>query len=362
MKQIIKLFSVLILSTIVKASSNWVPTTMGDIITFVASVPFNEKSTLTSYKANYNAGESIWIQIDDKRNINSYPKDWIGIYPKNSNNDWDNVLDWKFVKDKSDTQFGGHNWYEFDGLSEGAYEARVFFRNPYRIEASYAFTVKRNNVGNARIILIGDSTVYNTVHGERGWGTALIDYMYKRTLYNRARAGSSTKSFRKDSPSSEHDWKHTKELMKGPCSNNGSFLLIQFGHNDENIHATYNYAKPGRNEAYYNGLKEFVHEARMQGVTPVLVTPVSRLFVNNRTHKNYVETMKYLAEDANVLLLDLEEKSYKEFGKYSNNKKLRTKFGHDDKAHFNPVGAHIIAGWVKELACKKSQNLCSQFK
>jgi len=230
MKQMIKLFLMLMLSTIVNASNSWIPIVMGDITTFSPSVSidtvvnsypvnatvsvnvngtlsnkkdwigifkkgtqkkwgnqiawnfvdgksrvaltrnklpmpagayevalfFNNslnkveatatfdvytKPTLTSYRASYSVGEPAWIKIHNKRDIHAHPEDWIGIYPKNSNNDWGNVLGWTWVKDESPAQSGEHDWYKFDGLAVGDYEARLFFDNTYHLEAKTAFKI-----------------------------------------------------------------------------------------------------------------------------------------------------------------------------------------------------------------------------
>jgi hypothetical protein len=62
-------------------------------------------------------------------------KDWMGIYAVDDNTDWKNVIDWSWAKDESDSL------YEFLDLDDGNYEARFFFNNTYKTEASVPFIV-----------------------------------------------------------------------------------------------------------------------------------------------------------------------------------------------------------------------------
>ena len=76
---------------------------------------------------------------------NSYGdrQDWVGIYPKGASNEWKNVLSWKYTDGIKD--FGK---LLLTGLSNaGEYEARLFYRNSYNVEAVVPFKVKDlNNV------------------------------------------------------------------------------------------------------------------------------------------------------------------------------------------------------------------------
>ncbi len=212
---------------------------------------------------------------------------------------------------------------------------------------------------NAKIFIIGDSTVHNDSQGEMGWGSKLGTYMqHPNNAFNRARSGSSSKTYKYDS-ASHHDWSTTKTMMQDADTSHGAYLFIQFGHNDEKD--GYTYTQPGRYNSYYTELEVYVDQARDLGFTPVLITPVSRQYVGSRTHGEYPQTMKDLASDKGVLLLDLEYKSYLEFKKYPSDAALQEVFHYDDGTHFNPNGAAIVAGWVKELACQKDQTLCGQF-
>jgi len=321
----------------------------------VAQEGQNNPVSISTNKAVYSPNESISITLSNMLGDN---KDWIGIYPVGSDNSWGNVRAWKW------TEGIINGTITLSGLEAGEYEARAFFNNSYHLETIDTFSVVANNGGDddgeAKIFIIGDSTVHNTSVGEMGWGSKLGTYMHiPANVSNRARSGASSKSYKYES-ASHHDWTYTKGLINQADLTNGAYLFIQFGHNDAKD--DYRYTEPGRHNSYYNELKAYVDQARGLGVIPVLITSVNRQYVGSRTHGQYPQTMRYLAEDENVILLDLEYKSFIEFKKYDSDAALQNVFSYDDGTHFNPTGAGIVAGWVKELACQKNQTLCSQFK
>jgi len=180
-------------------------------------------------------------------------------------------------------------------------------------------------------------------------------------LYNRAAYGKSSKSYK------EEKWESTKEFIKGKDNTKGAYLLIQFGHNDR--WQKYNSStKPGKGKSFYNQLKGYVTWAKDNNIKPVLITPVEERRKNTGLFA-YADTMRILAEDEGVTLLDLENKSLDEYAKYGNieaqNKMLSYKMddGKYDNTHFSPKGAEIVAGWVKELICDSNEEkLCEQFK
>ena len=231
--------------------------------------------------------------------------------------------------------------------------------------------IASNVDSNKAIFIIGDSTVKNDGenkpnHPERGWGELLGSYMKTPSnIHNEALSGASTKSFK--NPGREENWYKTKSVIENTDLSNGGYLLIQFGHNDESD-AVDLHTEPGRGNSFYNNLKFYVNEAKNLGLIPVLITPVSRMNKNagkdlNEWHKEYDTTVKNLAEDENILLLDLLNKSWNEFNKYRDSDALKEAFAYDDLTHFSPKGAKIVAGWVKDLACESGDNsLCEQFK
>ena len=76
-------------------------------------------------------------------------KDWIGIYPIGSNNEWKNVVSWKWTEGK------GVDWTKFTlpKVSKvGEYEARAFFKNSFISKGkSQSFKVTLSNEGKTEL-------------------------------------------------------------------------------------------------------------------------------------------------------------------------------------------------------------------
>ena len=96
---------------------------------------------LSTNKKRYNVGENITVNIRNQAQDN---KNWIGIYPKNASNDWGNVLEWAWTKGKTTVTLDG-------GINDGEYEARLFYKNSFKLEAKHGFSVENNGNGNEYI-------------------------------------------------------------------------------------------------------------------------------------------------------------------------------------------------------------------
>jgi pectinesterase len=116
-----------------------------------------------------------------------------------------------------------------------------------------------------RVILVGDSTMA----ARTGYGDALCAlFTPDVTCINLARGGRSSKSFRADG-----SWDRVKALLVERPDNRDTYVLIQFGHNDQ----------PGKAERSTDLATEFpanitryADEVRRTGARPVLVTPLTR--------------------------------------------------------------------------------------
>jgi len=213
----------------------------------------------------------------------------------------------------------------------------------------------------ANIFLVGDSTVHNDGRNFllQGWGDKIHELVKNKVnLVNRARAGSSSQSYINDI-GQRRNWNYIKGKMEDADKTHGAYLLIQFGHNDEHEEDS----QPGRGNSFYKHLKFYTDMAIDLNVTPVLVTSVSRSYKNDISHEGYHQTVRALAEDKNILLLDLQHKSWTEFNKKTSDADVHRDFGFEDIEHFNSKGALIVANWIKELICNSEDlALCSQFK
>lgn len=272
-----------------------------------------------------------------------------------------------------------------------------------------------------KIFLIGDSTMHihsseyllNTVRMTcgtdnpenilTGWGDELHHYAKNPSnIINRARAGSSSVSYRTDE-NYDNDkfginrhWTHTKALMEIEDS---GILLIQFGTGNENNHAPKNtdYDNDGdidrddeilrralRKNNYEEAMGNYIKEARDIGFTPILLSPpdsrikgTAAAGTHPHTREEFPGYIRQLGITHGVTVLDLNAKSNQEFAKLTDAELLRD-FGDCaknqgrgtiDRTHYEPQGARTVAGWVKELACATTVGdndndkklLCEQF-
>ncbi len=204
------------------------------------------------------------------------------------------------------------------------------------------------------IWLCGDSTMSSKekrAYPETGWGMPFV-YFWDSTVKveNLAKNGRSTKTFL-----SEKLWQKVADGAQ-----EGDYVFIQFGHNDEAKDKGERYATP---DTFRMNLKRFVRDARAKKAIPVLFTPVSRRRFDNEgraleTHKEYSAYVKEVAETEKVLFIDLDTKSrelYQQLGKETS-KLLFLQLkpgehpnypdGKEDNTHFNELGARLIAQLV----------------
>lgn len=207
-----------------------------------------------------------------------------------------------------------------------------------------------------KIIWIGDSTVaFNRADTfpQTGMGQEFNRYCKQEiAVLDFAQNGASTKSFYNGG------W-FAPALA---AMEEGDFLFIQFGHNDE---------KPDEERrtepytTYQEWLLRYINIAREHGVHPVLITPLSRrLFREDGTiessHGEYPEAMTALGRQEGVPVIPLTEKSrllyeqtgdqpsrrwfmYFPAGIYENYME-----GKQDNTHLHCEGAVKMAGLVAE--------------
>jgi len=407
MKQnnIIKLVLLLLLySVFTNAKTNWAPIVMGDITTFAPYAKTNTpqaKNTISSIEASHSESYlhlkmngsfmkgshgSFFIDADndaqtgysnspvkgaeylvDDNALYRYPDDakdweWDKISPDVSTEKTSTTITSKIPLNMMDTM---HTIKYIAGVATSDWKERSKYNH------MEAYVLNENVPAVAKIFVIGDSTVHNNelYHpGQKGWADkkALGSYMKEDSnLYNKAKYGASSKSYK------EKKWESTKKSINENKDNTkGAYLLIQFGHNDRWPQPN-SITKPGRGKSFYIQLKEYVTWAKENYVKPVLITPVQERVRKEKREllAKYAETMRFLAEDEGVTLLDLEKKSLVEYAKYGNIEAQHKKVSgmknakEYDITHFSAKGAEIVAGWVKELICDSNEEkLCEQFK
>ena len=190
---------------------------------------------------------------------------------------------------------------------------------------------------------------------ETGWGMPFANFWDSTVqVVNLAKNGRSTKTF-----ITENLW---QQVLDG--AQEGDFVFIQFGHNDEVESKKGSYTTPAE---FKSNLTKFINEARALKTIPILLTPVSRrnfdsLGVAQETHKAYSQLVKEVADAENVLFIDADAKSrelYQSFGKDNSTLLfLHLKAGEHpnypegkiDNTHFSELGARLIAQMIlKEL-------------
>jgi lysophospholipase L1-like esterase len=211
-----------------------------------------------------------------------------------------------------------------------------------------AFTMPPQKV---KVWLIGDSTMSikeTKASPETGWGMPFA-YMFDSSVVvdNRAKNGRSTKSFM-----AEGLWQPVVDHL-----NEGDYVFIQFGHNDEGKEKVGRYTTPDEFKA---NLVKYVTETKSKKAIPVLITPVSRRTFDDKgqikeSHPVYADAVREVAKQLNVPLIDLDEKSkvlLQQFGPENSkylfnyleaNEHPNYPEGRQDNTHFNELGARKMA-------------------
>jgi len=154
-----------------------------------------------------------------------------------------------------------------------------------------------------RFILVGDSTMASN----SGYGDALCARISRSdTCINLAKGGRSSGSFR-----AEGRWDEVQGLLRGSAAYRATYVLIQFGHNDQP-------GKPGRSTdlatEFPVNMARYAQEVKALGGVPVLVTPLTRRTFKTGVLENnllpWADVVRKVAAQENAPLLDLNAKSH----------------------------------------------------
>ncbi|NIA57716.1 hydrolase [Massilia sp. TW-1] len=166
-----------------------------------------------------------------------------------------------------------------------------------------AATVQAAEPKPVRFILVGDSTMART----SGYGNAFCErVIVADTCLNLARAGRSSASFR-----GEGRWDEVQGLLRGAAAYRATYVLIQFGHNDQP-------GKPGHStdlaSEFPANMMRYARDVRALGGVPVLVTPLTRRnFVDGVLDNNlrpWADAALKVGRQEHVAVLDLNADSY----------------------------------------------------
>ena len=188
------------------------------------------------------------------------------------------------------------------------------------------------------VFLVGDSTVTDQPY-EPGasWGQMLPRFLPGVAVANHAESGETMKSF-------ISGLRLAKVLSQ---VRTGDYLFIQFGHNDEKKQWPQTYADAATTYKAY--LRVYIAEARLRGVTPVLVTSMQRRNFDGtgrirNTHGDYPQAVREVANEENIAVIDLERMSvafYEALG--PDRAPLAFSAGGKDITHHNNYGAYELA-------------------
>jgi len=201
-----------------------------------------------------------------------------------------------------------------------------------------------------RIFMCGDSTMDSYGYDYKkasdpetarlsGWGEEFGKYfdMNKAVVENHALSGSNTKSFYEDNLL----WQRMKPNFK-----EGDYVLIQFGHNDQDDLTI---------DEYKEYLEKMVEEAKEVKAIPVFITSINRMkYVNGKftdTLGDYPKTMKDIATELDVPVIDMHAKTAQwltQIGENEAMKYFRYSREGTDYTHLNTIGARKIASMVVE--------------
>lgn len=153
-----------------------------------------------------------------------------------------------------------------------------------------------------RIILVGDSTMAV----KSGYGPGFCaDVASAVTCINMAKGGRSSGSYR-----AEGSWAQVMEQLKVNTGFKDTYVLIQFGHNDQP-------GKPGRSTdlatEFPVNMSRYVEDVKSTGAKAVLVTPLARRsFRDGQLHNDlepWAAAARKVASDESVPVLDLNAES-----------------------------------------------------
>jgi lysophospholipase L1-like esterase len=192
------------------------------------------------------------------------------------------------------------------------------------------------------LFIAGDSTVSDQAFEPfSSWGQMLPRFFGPGVVIaNHAESGETLRSF-----VGERRLPKLESLMRP-----GDFLLIQFGHNDQKETGP----GVGAFTTYKADLERFVADAKARGVTPVVVTPVSRrtFGADGRIENSlgdYPEAVRRVAREQGIACIDLNAMSaalYEALGPEATKALFPNVNGNIEATHHDDFGSYEMAKCV----------------
>ncbi len=210
------------------------------------------------------------------------------------------------------------------------------------------------------LFIVGDSTVHNPGHGERGWGDVIGSYFEtnKIRVENHALGGRSSRTF-----ITQGWWDVVLKASKP-----GDFVLLQMGHNDggplddpnrargtirslgEETKDIYNplMKKPETVHTYGWYLRKYISDAHAHGMTLILCTPIphcpqAQVKAGDVEKSIYVEMSTAVAKDQKVPFINLNQITMSNYAHMTPQEIKEKYFTAADNTHTSPAGAEVNA-------------------
>jgi len=231
------------------------------------------------------------------------------------------------------------------------------------------------------LFIVGDSTVHNPGHGEKGWGDVIGKNFdpAKIRVENHALGGRSSRTF-----ITQGYWDKVLAAAKP-----GDFVIVQMGHNDGGPLDDTNRARGSirgigdEEKEIYNPImqkKEIVHtygwylrkyisDARAKGMTPIICSPVphvpkKEVKAGDVEKWDYVRDAGLVATNENTLFINLNQISISHYAGMTPAEIKAKYFTTADNTHSSPAGAELNAASVieglKTLDCPLKNDLLTE--
>jgi rhamnogalacturonan acetylesterase len=215
------------------------------------------------------------------------------------------------------------------------------------------------------LFIVGDSTVHNPGHGEKGWGDVIGKHFdpEKIRVENHALGGRSSRTFQ-----TQGYWDRVLAAAKP-----GDYVIVQMGHNDGGPLDDTNRARGtirgigDEEKEIYNPImhkKEVVHtygwymrkyvaDARAKGMTPIICSPVphmpkKEMEAGDVENWDYVRFAGQVATNENVLFINLNRITISHYAGLTPAEIKAKYFTTADNTHSSPAGAELNAQSVIE--------------